>query len=131
LPAVSSKPAHAKRFSGRPFPAAPAHPVAGFVTSWAEYDNGNPPPRHYDGPRRCPALAGFAAAARAACLIHRLIGTSPMSYNAPVKDMLFVLKELAGIDTVAQLPGFEEPATTPRRPCSTSPRSSAARCWRR
>ncbi|NTX22739.1 acyl-CoA dehydrogenase N-terminal domain-containing protein, partial [Burkholderia cepacia] len=22
-----------------------------------------------------------------------------MSYNAPVKDMLFVLKELAGIDT--------------------------------
>ncbi|RQT52356.1 hypothetical protein DF050_14360, partial [Burkholderia cepacia] len=33
--------------------------------------------------------------------IHRLIGTSTMSYNAPVKDMLFVLKELAGIDTVA------------------------------
>ncbi|WP_174989772.1 acyl-CoA dehydrogenase N-terminal domain-containing protein, partial [Burkholderia lata] len=29
-----------------------------------------------------------------------------MSYNAPVKDMLFVLKELAGIDAVAQLPGF-------------------------
>ncbi|WP_414143977.1 acyl-CoA dehydrogenase N-terminal domain-containing protein, partial [Burkholderia stagnalis] len=25
---------------------------------------------------------------------------------APVKDMLFVLKELAGIDAVAQLPGF-------------------------
>ncbi|WP_395069210.1 acyl-CoA dehydrogenase [Paraburkholderia silvatlantica] len=31
-----------------------------------------------------------------------------MSYNAPVKDMLFVLKELAGIDTVATLPGFED-----------------------
>ncbi|RQQ46975.1 MULTISPECIES: acyl-CoA dehydrogenase N-terminal domain-containing protein, partial [Burkholderia cepacia complex] len=29
-----------------------------------------------------------------------------MSYIAPVKDMLFVLKELAGIDAVAQLPGF-------------------------
>ncbi|RQS99517.1 acyl-CoA dehydrogenase N-terminal domain-containing protein, partial [Burkholderia seminalis] len=29
-----------------------------------------------------------------------------MSYVAPVKDMLFVLKELAGIDAVAQLPGF-------------------------
>ncbi|MEX3905498.1 acyl-CoA dehydrogenase N-terminal domain-containing protein, partial [Paraburkholderia sp. BR14319] len=29
-----------------------------------------------------------------------------MSYNAPVKDMLFVLKELAGIDAVATLPGF-------------------------
>ncbi|WP_159069024.1 acyl-CoA dehydrogenase N-terminal domain-containing protein, partial [Burkholderia metallica] len=25
-----------------------------------------------------------------------------MSYHAPVKDMLFVLKELAGIDAVAQ-----------------------------
>ncbi|WP_157381735.1 acyl-CoA dehydrogenase N-terminal domain-containing protein, partial [Burkholderia ubonensis] len=25
-----------------------------------------------------------------------------MSYTAPVKDMLFVLKELAGIDAVAQ-----------------------------
>jgi 3-(methylthio)propanoyl-CoA dehydrogenase len=31
-----------------------------------------------------------------------------MSYNAPVKDMLFVLKELAGMDTVAALPGFED-----------------------
>ncbi|MGZ2744109.1 acyl-CoA dehydrogenase [Burkholderia stagnalis] len=31
-----------------------------------------------------------------------------MSYIAPVKDMLFVLKELAGIDAVAQLPGFED-----------------------
>ncbi|MGS0894889.1 acyl-CoA dehydrogenase N-terminal domain-containing protein, partial [Burkholderia stagnalis] len=31
-----------------------------------------------------------------------------MSYNAPVKDMLFVLKELAGLDAVARLPGFED-----------------------
>ena len=31
-----------------------------------------------------------------------------MSYTAPIKDMLFVLKELAGIDEVAALPGFEE-----------------------
>ncbi|KDB05934.1 Isovaleryl-CoA dehydrogenase [Burkholderia sp. lig30] len=31
-----------------------------------------------------------------------------MSYIAPVKDMLFVLKELAGIDDVAKLPGFED-----------------------
>jgi 3-(methylthio)propanoyl-CoA dehydrogenase len=31
-----------------------------------------------------------------------------MGYVAPVKDMMFVLKELAGIDQVAQLPGFEE-----------------------
>ncbi len=31
-----------------------------------------------------------------------------MSYRAPVRDMLFVMKELAGIDAVAQLPGHEE-----------------------
>jgi alkylation response protein AidB-like acyl-CoA dehydrogenase len=31
-----------------------------------------------------------------------------MSYRAPVKEMLFTMKELAGIDAVAQLPGFEE-----------------------
>jgi len=31
-----------------------------------------------------------------------------MSYRAPLKDMLFTIKELAGIDAVAALPGFEE-----------------------
>ena len=31
-----------------------------------------------------------------------------MSYRAPVKDMLFVMKELAGIAQVAALPGFED-----------------------
>ncbi len=31
-----------------------------------------------------------------------------MSYLAPVKDMMFVLTELADINAVAQLPGFEE-----------------------
>ena len=31
-----------------------------------------------------------------------------MSYRAPLKDMLFVMKELAGIDAVAALPGHEE-----------------------
>jgi hypothetical protein len=31
-----------------------------------------------------------------------------MSYRAPVKDMLFAIKELADIDAVAMLPGFEE-----------------------
>ena len=31
-----------------------------------------------------------------------------MSYVAPVKDMLFCMKELADLETVAQLPGFEE-----------------------
>ena len=31
-----------------------------------------------------------------------------MSYRAPVADMLFVMKELAGLQAVSQLPGFEE-----------------------
>jgi 3-(methylsulfanyl)propanoyl-CoA dehydrogenase len=31
-----------------------------------------------------------------------------MSYRAPVADMLFVMKELAGLESVAKLPGFEE-----------------------
>ena len=31
-----------------------------------------------------------------------------MSYTAPVKDMLFVMQELAGLQAVAQLPGFED-----------------------
>ncbi|HEX6019036.1 MAG TPA: acyl-CoA dehydrogenase [Burkholderiaceae bacterium] len=31
-----------------------------------------------------------------------------MSYRAPVADMLFVMKELAGLEAVARLPGFEE-----------------------
>ncbi len=31
-----------------------------------------------------------------------------MTYRAPVRDMLFVMKELAGIDAVAQLPGYED-----------------------
>ena len=31
-----------------------------------------------------------------------------MSYQAPVRDMLFVMKELAGIDAIAQFPGYED-----------------------
>ena len=31
-----------------------------------------------------------------------------MRYNAPVKDMVFVLKELAGLEQVSQLPGCED-----------------------
>ncbi|KAF4531275.1 hypothetical protein B566_EDAN019366 [Ephemera danica] len=33
---------------------------------------------------------------------------APMYFKSPVQDMLFVMKELAGIDAVAQLPGFED-----------------------
>ena len=32
------------------------------------------------------------------------------SYRAPLRDMSFVLRELAGIDDIAKLPGFEETA---------------------
>ncbi|RKP59260.1 acyl-CoA dehydrogenase [Pararobbsia silviterrae] len=31
-----------------------------------------------------------------------------MSYQAPIKDMLFVLNELAGLEDIAALPGFED-----------------------
>jgi hypothetical protein len=31
-----------------------------------------------------------------------------MSYTAPIKDMLFVMKELAGLEDIAKLPGFED-----------------------
>jgi alkylation response protein AidB-like acyl-CoA dehydrogenase len=31
-----------------------------------------------------------------------------MSYRAPVKDQLFCMKELAGLDKIAQIPGFED-----------------------
>ena len=31
-----------------------------------------------------------------------------MTYNPPVKDMMFVLKELAGLDQIARLPGCED-----------------------
>ncbi len=31
-----------------------------------------------------------------------------MTYNAPVKDMMFDLEHLAGLGTIAQLPGFED-----------------------
>ena len=31
-----------------------------------------------------------------------------MNYNAPVKDMMFVLKELAGLDNLSRLPGCED-----------------------
>jgi alkylation response protein AidB-like acyl-CoA dehydrogenase len=31
-----------------------------------------------------------------------------MTYRAPVKDMLFCMKELAGLEAVSRLPGFED-----------------------
>uniref|UniRef100_UPI0035598CBD acyl-CoA dehydrogenase family protein n=1 Tax=Piscinibacter sp. TaxID=1903157 RepID=UPI0035598CBD len=34
-----------------------------------------------------------------------------MTYRAPVKDMLFCMTELAGLDDVAKIPGFEDAGT--------------------
>ena len=31
-----------------------------------------------------------------------------MTYRAPVKDMLFCMQELAGLEQVAKIPGFED-----------------------
>ena len=31
-----------------------------------------------------------------------------MSYSAPLKEMLFVLQDVAGVDEVASIPGFED-----------------------
>ena len=31
-----------------------------------------------------------------------------MSYQAPLKDMRFVLNELAGLEAVAKLPGYQD-----------------------
>ena len=31
-----------------------------------------------------------------------------MTYRAPVNDMLFCMKELANLEAVAKLPGFED-----------------------
>ena len=31
-----------------------------------------------------------------------------MTYRAPVKDMLFAIKELAGIDELTKIPAFED-----------------------
>jgi hypothetical protein len=53
-----------------------------------------------------------------------------MTYRAPVKDMLFVMKELAGIEAVAQLPGFEEAGVDTARRCSRNAPSST-KAWSR
>jgi hypothetical protein len=37
-----------------------------------------------------------------------------MSFKAPVKDMLFTMTHVAGLEQVAQLPGFEEAGLEPR-----------------
>jgi hypothetical protein len=38
-----------------------------------------------------------------------------MSYAAPVRDMLFAMKELAGLEDIATLPGFEDASLSTAR----------------
>jgi len=40
-----------------------------------------------------------------------------MSYTAPVKEMLFVMQDIADIDKVASIPGFEDYGYTRLRLC--------------
>ena len=54
-----------------------------------------------------------------------------MPYQAPVKDMLFVLNHLAGLPAVAALPGFEEATPDTAQAVLEKPRTSPARCWPR
>ena len=40
------------------------------------------------------------------------------NYNAPIRDMQFVMRELAGLDEVTQLPGNEEVSADLEMPSS-------------
>ena len=53
---------------------------------------------------------------------------TPEFYRAPLRDMSFVLRELAGIDGIAALPGSKKRPTCSIR-CSRRPRRLPRRCW--
>jgi hypothetical protein len=50
-------------------------------------------------------------------------------YTAPLKDMKFVINELAGLAEIARLPGCEDVSPTWLIPYSTKQRNSHRRCW--
>jgi alkylation response protein AidB-like acyl-CoA dehydrogenase len=52
-----------------------------------------------------------------------------MSYSAPIKDMLFAMKELAGIDEVARLPGYEEATPETARSVLEEAAKLASQVW--
>jgi hypothetical protein len=54
-----------------------------------------------------------------------------MSYTAPVKDMLFVMKELAALEDIATLPGFEDANLDTAQAVLEESAGCAAKCWRR
>ena len=54
-----------------------------------------------------------------------------MSYVAPVKDIRFVMQELAGLEAIGKMPGSKRRPATRSTPFSRRTRAFAARCWRR
>ena len=71
--------------------------------------------QHPGRPRAARACASgrSPAAIRSAIpetCVNATSGGSPMSYDAPLADMRFVLEEVAQLDAVARLPGFEAAA---------------------
>jgi hypothetical protein len=47
-----------------------------------------------------------------------------MPYQAPIKDMLFVMNELAGLQAVSNCPAAKTPPRKPPKPCWKKARSS-------
>ena len=54
-----------------------------------------------------------------------------MPYQPPVREHLFLLREVLEIESLANLPGFAEAPMDLVEQCWTRRLSSAARCWRR
>ena len=50
------------------------------------------------------------------------------TYHAPLADMHFVMNELAGLEQVGKLPGFEDATPETVRPSSRKRRSSPPTC---
>ncbi len=53
-----------------------------------------------------------------------------MTYTAPVRDMLFTLDAVAGIDDLARLPVYHEVTPDLTATCWRRPAVSPAKCWR-
>jgi len=53
-----------------------------------------------------------------------------MSYVAPMKDMVFVMNELAGLSAISQLPGCEDATPETAEACSRKTRGFALK-WLR
>src|SRR6266850_2729577 len=59
------------------------------------------------GGRPTPAARSFPTCGSGSVLVACTAGRPEMSYTAPVADMRFVLEEVAELDRLATLPGYE------------------------